>query len=43
MQNVLFLAHPESDGSLPAVAKEALAVALELSKGAKLFIGLIGH
>lgn len=42
MEDVLFLAHLEPDGSLGTAARETLAVACNLAKGAKLTVGLIG-
>lgn len=42
MENVLFLAHVESDGALGGAALEALASARELAQGASLSVGLIG-
>jgi electron transfer flavoprotein alpha subunit len=42
METVLFLAHPEPDGSLPKVALEALDAAIELARGGKLVVGLYG-
>ncbi len=46
MEKILFLAHTESDGSLPNVAREALAAALQMTgqlSGATLTVGLIGQ
>ncbi|NLF24719.1 MAG: electron transfer flavoprotein subunit alpha [Deltaproteobacteria bacterium] len=46
MENILFLAHTESDGSLSKAALEALGAAVELCSGQKnatLTVGLIGE
>ena len=45
MEKILFLAHTETDGALPKVAREALSAALELCRGipgATLTVGLVG-
>ncbi|MCM2323338.1 MAG: electron transfer flavoprotein subunit alpha [Oligoflexia bacterium] len=45
MEKILYLAHTDSNGSLPKPALEALTAAMELSKklgGASLSVGLIG-
>lgn len=45
MEKILFLAHTQDDGSLPAVALEALTAAVELAAklpGAVLSVGLLG-
>lgn len=44
MEKILFLAHPQADGTLPKVALETLAAAVELSQNmhATLTLGLIG-
>ena len=44
MENVLFLAHTEADGSLPKIALETLSGAIETAKnlGSSLVVGLIG-
>ena len=46
MEKILFLAHTQADGSLPAVAREALNAAVDLAhklSGASLTVGLIGR
>jgi electron transfer flavoprotein alpha subunit len=46
MERILFLAHTQDDGTLPNVAREALAAAVDLSQklpGASLSVGLIGQ
>jgi electron transfer flavoprotein alpha subunit len=45
MDTVLFLAHPEEDGSLSKVSLETLSAALDVKKqlvGSKLVVGLVG-
>jgi electron transfer flavoprotein alpha subunit len=45
MEKILFIAHTQSDGTLPNVAREALSAAVDLSRklsGATLSVGLIG-
>jgi len=45
MEQILFLAHTNADGSLPNVAREALTAALDISRklpGASLTVGLFG-
>jgi len=46
MEIILFIAHTQSDGTLPNVAREALSAAVDLSKklpGSTLLVGLIGQ
>jgi electron transfer flavoprotein alpha subunit len=46
MEKILFLAHTETGGALPKVAREALSAAIELCRdipGATLAVGLIGE
>jgi electron transfer flavoprotein alpha subunit len=46
MEKILFIAHTQTDGSLPAVAREALSAAVDLSRklaGSTLTIGLVGQ
>lgn len=46
MEKILFIAHTQTDGSLPGVAREALSAAVDLSQrlsGATLCVGLIGQ
>lgn len=46
MEKILFLAHTNTDGSLPSVAREALNAAVGLSRqlaGSSLTVGLIGQ
>jgi electron transfer flavoprotein alpha subunit len=46
MEKILFLAHTESDGSLPKIAREALSAALQVAQqipGSSLTVGLIGQ
>ncbi len=46
MEKILFLAHTQDDGTLPNVAREALAAAVDLTQkipGSSLSVGLIGQ
>jgi len=46
MEKILFIAHTQSDGTLPSVAREALSAAVDLAKkltGSSLVVGIIGQ